>query len=92
MVDGQWTHEGCSPVGDAELAFLTTAFMPKEFLTGWFKWAVTVNPVDYVLVSIRTIIITGWEWESILPGIWVLAAVTLIMLTAATWTYRGATA
>ncbi|MCY4622938.1 MAG: ABC transporter permease [bacterium] len=74
------------------LAFLTTAFMPKEFLTGWFKWAVTVNPVDYVLVSVRTIIITGWEWESILPGIWVLAALTAIMLTAATWTYRGATA
>jgi len=74
------------------LAFLTTAFMPKEFLTGWFKWAVTVNPVDYVLVSVRTIIITGWEWESILPGIWVLSAVTAIMLTAATWTYRGATA
>ena len=35
------------------LAFLTTAFMPKELLTGWFKWAVTLNPVDYVLVSVR---------------------------------------
>lgn len=74
------------------LAFLTTAFMPKEFLTGWFKWAVTVNPVDYVLVAVRTIIIDGWEWESILPGLWVLSAVTVIMLTAATWTYRRATA
>lgn len=74
------------------LAFLTTALMPKEFLTGWFKWAVTVNPVDYVLVSVRTIIIVGWEWESILPGLWVLAVTTVIMLTAATWTYRRATA
>ena len=74
------------------LAFLTTALMPKEFLTGWFKWAVTVNPVDYVMVSVRTIIIDGWEWDSILPGLWVLAATTVIMLTAATWTYRRATA
>ena len=74
------------------LAFLTTAFMPREFLTGWFKLAVTLNPVDYVLVSVRTIIIEGWVWESILPGLWVLTAATAIMLTTATWTYRRATA
>ncbi|MCY4522966.1 MAG: ABC transporter permease [Caldilineaceae bacterium] len=74
------------------LAFLTTGFMPKEFLTGWFKWAVTLNPVDYVLVSIRTIIVYGWEWDSILPGLWVLAATTVTLLIAATWTYNRATA
>lgn len=74
------------------LAFLTTAFMPGEFLTGWFKLAVTLNPIDYVLVSVRTIIIEGWEWDSILPGLWVLCAITVIMLTAATWIYRRATA
>lgn len=74
------------------LAFLTTGFMPKEFLTGWFKWAVTLNPVDYVLVSVRTIIVYGWEWDAILPGLWVLAATTAIMLIAATWTYNRATA
>ena len=45
-----------------------------------------------MLVSVRTIIIDGWEWESILPGLWVLTATTVIMLTAATWTYRRATA
>lgn len=81
-----------SPLMFMPLGFLTTAFMPKEFLTGWFKWAVTLNPVDYVLVSVRTIIIDGWDWGSILPGLWVLAAATAVMLTAATWAYRGATA
>ena len=73
------------------LAFLTTAFMRKDLLTGWFKIAVTINPVDYVLVSIRAIIIQGWEWEAILPGLWVLTATTATMLTAATWFYRRAT-
>ena len=74
------------------LAFMTTAFMPKELLSGWFKVAVTLNPVDYVMVGVRTIIIEGWIWESILPGLWVLLATTAIMLTAATWSYRRATA
>ena len=74
------------------VAFLTTAFMPREFLTGWFRWAVTLNPVDYVLVSVRTLIIEGWSWESILPGLWVLVALTVGLLTAATWIYSRATA
>ena len=73
------------------LAFLTTAFMPKELLSGWFKIAVTLNPVDYILAGVRTIIIVGWEWDTILPGLWVLLATTVTMLTAATWFYRRAT-
>ncbi len=73
------------------LAFLTTAFMPKDLLSGWFKIAVTLNPVDYIMVMVRTIIIEGWEWDTILPGLWVLLAVTATMLTAATWVYRRAT-
>ena len=74
------------------LAFLTTAFMPKDLLSGWFKVAVALNPVDYIMVGVRTIIIEGWILESILPGLWVLLATTVIMLTAATWSYRRATA
>ena len=73
------------------LAFLTSAFMPKELLTGWFKVAVTLNPVDYVMTGVRTIVIAGWEWETILPGLWVLLAMTVTMLTAATLVYRRAT-
>ena len=74
------------------VAFLTTAFMPREFLTGWFRWAVTLNPVEYVLVSVRTLIIEGWQWDSILPGLWVLSALTVVLITAGTWTYSRATA
>ena len=74
------------------LAFLTTAFMPRELLTGWFKIAVIVNPVDYIMAGIRVIIIEGWEWNTILPGLWALAATTLVLLTTTTWLYRRVTA
>jgi len=74
------------------IAFLTSAFMPKEMLTGWFKIAVMINPVEYVLAGVRTIIIQGWEWETILPGLWVLAAMTLGLIGVATWFYRRVTA
>jgi ABC-2 type transport system permease protein len=74
------------------VAFLTTAYMPKDLLTGWFKWAVTINPVDYILDSIRTIIITGWQWGDIAPGLWVLIGMSAVMLGVATWMYRRETA
>ncbi len=74
------------------IAFLTTAFMPKELLTGWFKVAVTINPVDYVLAGVRTIIIQGWEWETILPGLWVLLAMTAVLGTLTVWYFRRITA
>ncbi|MEE8442834.1 MAG: ABC transporter permease [Dehalococcoidia bacterium] len=74
------------------LAFLTTAFMPKELLTGWFRIAVTLNPVDYILAALRVIIIQGWEWETILPGLWTLLAMTAVLATATTWLFRRATA
>ena len=73
-------------------AFLTTAFMPKDLLSGWFKIAVSINPVDYVLVGIRTLIIQGWEWETILPGLAWLAGLAVGMTILASWFYRRATA
>ena len=74
------------------LAFLTTAFMPRDLLTGWFKIAVVINPVDYIMAGIRIIIIQGWEWETILPGLWALVGTTVALTTLATWFYRRATA
>ena len=73
------------------LVFVTSAFMPKEFLSGWFKIAVTLNPVDYVLIGVRTIIIQGWEWDAILPGLWALLGLTVGLTIAATWMYQRAT-
>jgi len=73
------------------LAFLTSAFMPRDLLTGWFQVAVGLNPIEYIMVAVRAVIIEGWIWDSILPGIWVLLATTLVLVGAATYEYRRAT-
>ena len=72
--------------------FLTTAFMPEEMLSGWLKVAVKINPVTYVLEAMRVLVVEGWEWETILTGLWVLGAMTVIPLLGTTWLYRRATA
>ena len=72
--------------------FVTTAFMPKDLLAGWFQVAVSINPVNYVLEGIRVIVIEGWIWDTILVGLGVLAAMTVVMAWLATWLYRRVTA
>ena len=72
--------------------FLTTAFMPEEMLSGWLKVAVKINPVTYVLEAMRAFVVEGWEWGTIVAGLWVLGAMTVIPLLVTTWLYRRATA
>lgn len=72
--------------------FVTTAFMPKELMADWFQVAVSLNPVNYVLEAIRAVVVTGWEWEHILPGVSILIVMTIAMLTATTIMYRRTTA
>ena len=72
--------------------FLTTAFMPKDLLSGWFKVAVTLNPVEYVLAALRVIVIEGWVWDTILPGLIILGTMTIGLTALTTWLYRNETA
>lgn len=72
--------------------FLTTAFMPKDLLSGWFKVAVTINPVEYVLAALRVIVIEGWVWDTILPGLIILSTMTIGLVALTTWLYRNETA
>ena len=72
--------------------FLTTAFMPEDQLSGWFKVAVKINPVTYVMEAMRAMVLEGWEWETIFTGVWVAGLMMGVLLVATTWMYRRQTA
>ena len=72
--------------------FLTTAFMPEDQLTGWFKVAVRINPVTYVMEAMRAITLEGWDWPIIITGVWVAVGMLAVLLAATTWMYRRQTA
>jgi len=72
--------------------FLTTAFMPEDQLTGWFKVAVRINPVTYVMEAMRAITLEGWDWPTIITRVWVAVGMLAVLLAATTWMYRRQTA
>lgn len=72
--------------------FLTTAFMPIDFLPGWFRILASINPVTYILDSARSLVITGWDWSTIWKGVVVLVSFAGMLMALTTWFFRRATA
>ncbi len=70
-------------------AFLTTAFTPKEYLTGWLSTVATYNPVTYILAALRSLIYEGWEWATLLGGLVCIAGVGLVSMSLAFAALRG---
>jgi ABC-2 type transport system permease protein len=46
-------------------SFLTTAYVPREYLSGWLKIVADYNPVTYLLDGLRALISTGWQVDKI---------------------------
>lgn len=63
--------------------FLTTAFAPKEALSGWLRTAATYNPVTYLLDGLRALSMRGWEWGDVTVALAVSAGFGALTLTLA---------
>lgn len=70
-------------------AFLTTAFTPKEYLTGWLATVATYNPVTYLLAALRSLIYEGWAWADLAVGLACVSAVGVVSMSLAFAALRG---
>ena len=70
-------------------AFLTTAFLPEEALTGWLATVATFNPVTYVLAALRSLLTGGWDFTAVLQGTIAILAVAVVSHTLAFMALRG---
>jgi len=63
------------------LLFLTPNFVPFELLTPLMETLARINPVSYVIVGLRSLIIDGWEPDKLAACL----GVTLAMGAVLTW-------
>jgi ABC-2 type transport system permease protein len=70
-------------------AFLTTAFLPKEDLTGWLSTIATYNPVTYLLDGLRSLILVGWDGGELLQAVAAVVGVGVVSMTMALLALRG---
>jgi ABC-2 type transport system permease protein len=62
------------------LLFLTPNFVPRDMLTEPMEVAATLNPVTYLMEALRSLILVDLDWEKIMPGFAVVAALGAVML------------
>ncbi len=70
-------------------AFLTTATLPQEALTGWLGTIATFNPMTYLLAALRSLLYGGWQLRPLLEGLLAIAGVGLVSMTLALAALRG---
>lgn len=70
-------------------AFLTTAFVPREAMTGWMATVTRYNPVTYLLDALRSLISTGWDGEALLAGVGAVTVVFAITFAMAMTALKG---
>ena len=62
------------------LLFLTPNFVPRDLLTDPMEMAATLNPVTYVMESMRALILRPLDWSAVAPGFAVVAVFVAVML------------
>src|ERR671910_321161 len=62
------------------LLFLTPNFVPRDMLTRPMEVAATLNPVTYVMESLRSLVLQDLDWASIWPGFLVVAVAGAAMV------------
>jgi ABC-2 type transport system permease protein len=64
--------------------FISSMNTPLDLIAvDWFRALATLNPVSYLINCVRSLIITGWDWEALALGFGIAAAITGISLLLA---------
>jgi ABC-2 type transport system permease protein len=67
--------------------FISSMNAPRNLIgVDWFRTAATLNPVSYMIECVRSLIITGWDWQALALGfgfVIVLGVVSLMLASRA---------
>jgi ABC-2 type transport system permease protein len=70
------------------LLFTSTALVPAASLPSWINTISMFNPISYVVNAIRALMITGFDWPTILSAWGVTALIAAITLGATLYQFR----
>ena len=55
------------------IIFLSSAMMPSDLLPGWLDTVRRFNPVDYAIVGVRDLVLSGYIWSDLWRSVVVLS-------------------
>ncbi len=70
------------------LLFLSTALVPTASLPSWINDVSMFNPISYAVNAIRSFMITGFDWPTVLAAWGVIALIAAVTLGATLYQFR----
>ena len=70
-------------------AFLTTATLPLEALTGWMATVARFNPMTYLLAGLRSLLYGGWQPTLLLQAVAAILLVGVVSIGMSLAALRG---
>lgn len=70
------------------LTFVSSAMMPASMLPSWINTVRILNPVDHAVDSVRSLMVTGYDWGVLIPDLLFLVAFASVMTLTATMMFR----
>lgn len=65
------------------LMFTSSAFFPRELMTGWYETVATYNPISWILEALRELLTVGWSPTDAAVAVVVSAGVAAIAIAFA---------
>jgi len=69
-------------------AFLTTAYLPLDSMTGWLAEVARFNPVTYLLAGLRSLFV-GWQWRELAKSFLAILGLAVVSQTLSFRALRG---
>lgn len=69
--------------------FLSSTMMPPDLLPSWIDTVRQFNPVDYAVVSVRDLVLTGYMWSDLWQSFVVLVAWAVLGIVFGTQMFRA---
>jgi ABC-2 type transport system permease protein len=70
--------------------FISSMNAPRDLISvEWFRVAATLNPVSYMIECVRSLIITGWDWQALALGFGFVIALGIVSLWLASRALRS---
>lgn len=62
------------------LMFTSSAFFPRELMTGWYHAVATYNPISWILEALRDLLSLGWSWTDAAVAVSTSAGVAVVSM------------
>lgn len=73
------------------IMFMSTAFVPEALMPEWMQVFNDWNPITYLIEAIRSLMVTGYDWDVLGKAALALGIMGVILQTATLWAFRRLT-